>query len=73
MMTDRPPLDRHRFDALIAGPEKLWGLEAIARTLGVSTSTARRLARREDVPISKPDGSRHFALRSELLGGAKCR
>jgi hypothetical protein len=70
---ERPPLDRYRFDALLSGPEKIWGLEAIAKTLGISVSTARRMAKRADVPISKPDGSRHFALRSELLSWAKCR
>ncbi|SFP62999.1 helix-turn-helix domain-containing protein [Tranquillimonas alkanivorans] len=65
MSSHHPPLDRWRFDAIASGPEKLWGLEEIARALGVSIDTARRWARRADVPIYKPAG-RYFAVRSEL-------
>jgi hypothetical protein len=54
-----------RFDALPCGPEKLWGLRDIARHLGLSVDTTRRLARRPDVPIYQP-GGRYFALRAEL-------
>lgn len=34
-MTNHPPLDRWRFDAINSGPEKLLGLTAIARAIGV--------------------------------------
>lgn len=64
-MPDHPPLDRWRFDAITAGPEKLWGLNSIARALGVSTDKVRRLAKKPNVPIYCPDGS-YFALRAEL-------
>ncbi|NDV52174.1 DNA-binding protein [Salipiger sp. PrR003] len=64
---DTPPLDRWRFDALVAGAEKLWGLEAIARALNVSVDKARRLAREPSVPIYRPIGAgSYFAFRSEL-------
>ena len=64
-MTDKPPLDRWRFDAIATGTEKIWGLEAIARSIGLSVATVKRYAARPDVPIYKP-GGRYFALRSEL-------
>lgn len=68
MMMDRAPLDRHRFDALLAGPEMLWGLEVIAKVLGVSVSTARRWAGQDGVPIYRPVGvGSHFAFRTELV------
>ncbi|WP_370158455.1 helix-turn-helix transcriptional regulator [Salipiger bermudensis] len=64
----RPPLDRWRFDELAGGAEKIWGLEAIAKVLGVSSSTARRWADLDDVPIYRPAGvGAYFALRSELI------
>ena len=47
------------------GTEKIWGLGNIARALGLSVDTTRRLASRPGVPIYRPDG-RYFALRSEL-------
>ncbi|MEQ8291870.1 MAG: DNA-binding protein [Marinovum algicola] len=60
-------LDPRRFDALVGGTEKLWGLACIARFLGVSESTVRRWAVDPDVPIYKPQGvGTYFALRSEL-------
>ena len=59
------PLTPSRSDALSVGSEKIWGLGPIARALGVSVDTARRLAARPGVPIYRPDG-RYFALRSEL-------
>lgn len=69
-----PPLDRWRFDALAPGPEKIWGLDAIAKALGVSTSTARRWAEHDAVPIYRPAGvGAYFALRSELLAWLKGR
>jgi hypothetical protein len=40
---DRTPRDTERF-AEVVGGRKLWGLPAIARTLGVSVATARRWA-----------------------------
>lgn len=65
--TINPPLDRWRFDAISTGPEKLWGLTTIAAALGVSVDKARRLAKRDDVPIYLPNGSgQYFACRSEL-------
>jgi hypothetical protein len=54
-----------RSDAVPAGTEKIWGLGNIARALGLSVDTTRRLAARPGVPIYRPDG-RYFALRSEL-------
>ncbi|EPX85373.1 hypothetical protein [Salipiger mucosus] len=66
MSQQNPPLDRWRFDAITTGPEKLWGLSAIATAIGVSVDKARRLARLPDCPIYRPDGQRYFALRSEL-------
>ena len=62
----RPPLDQWRFDALTNGPEKIWGLKAIADVLGVSVDKARKLAKLEHTPIYRPDGLSYFALRSEL-------
>ena len=66
-MTDIPPLDRWRFDAIAAGPEKLWGLTAIASALGVSVDKARKLAQCDEVPIYRPPGSgSYFATRTAL-------
>ncbi|MFD1341466.1 helix-turn-helix transcriptional regulator [Litorisediminicola beolgyonensis] len=65
-MTDHPPLDRWRFDAITTGPEKLWGLETIARALGISVSTARRWAKNPRIPIRKVEGAGYLAIRSEL-------
>ena len=64
MTDDR--LDPMRFDMLVSGPEKLWGLSTIARAIGRSVDTTRTLAKREDVPIYRPDGKSYFAFRSEL-------
>ena len=67
MKPDRPPLDRWRFDAIVSGPEKLWGLAAISSALGLSLDATRKLAKSDAVPITRPAGSkRYFALRSEL-------
>lgn len=69
-----PPLDRWRFDSIAAGPEKIWGLEAIAKVLGVSAATARRWAKLAEVPIYKPCGAgSYFALRSELIVWLKAK
>ena len=65
-MTDIPPLDRWRLDGLLAGPEKIWGLNGIAIVLGVSVDTARRLSQSQKAPIYRP-GGRYFAFRSELV------
>lgn len=63
-----PPLDRWRFDSLASGPEKIWGLEGIAKVLGVSVSTARRWAELPEVPIYRPAGvGSYFAVRTELI------
>ncbi|TKA98553.1 DNA-binding protein [Cereibacter changlensis] len=64
-MSQLPPLDTWRFDAITAGPEKLWGLTAIAAALGISVDKTRRLARRPTVPIYRNEGG-YFATRSEL-------
>ena len=67
MHDDIPPLDRWRFDAIAHGPDKrLWGLSEIAEVLGVGRDKARRLAKRPDVPIYRPDGHAYFAFRNEL-------
>ncbi len=65
LMTDYPPLDKWRLDALLNGPEKIWGVKAIAEFLGVSESKVRRMAKRPTVPIYRPAGM-YFAFRSEL-------
>ena len=64
-MTPRLPLTLSRSDPLSTGTVKIWGLGNIARALGLSVDTTRRLAARPGVPIYRPDG-RYFALRSEL-------
>lgn len=65
-------LDPRRFDALIGGAEKIWGLASIARTLGVSESTVRRWAVDPEIPIYKPRGvGTYFAQRSELCAWLK--
>lgn len=64
-MNNHPPLDSWRFDAVTAGPEKIWGQEAIAKAIGKSVASVRRYADRPDVPIYRP-GGKYFALRSEL-------
>jgi len=61
---DKPPLDRWRFDAVIAGPAKLWGLPSIAQAAGVAENTVRRWARR-GAPIHKV-GGRWFTTRAAL-------
>lgn len=61
---DTPPLDRWRFDAITSGPDRIWGLENIARAAGVSSDTARRWARR-GAPIRKVQG-RWFTTRAAL-------
>lgn len=45
--------------------ERIWGLPAIAYFCDVSVDTARRWARKPDVPIYKT-GGRHWAIKSEL-------
>lgn len=59
--------DRIRLDEYSLGTEKLWGLPAIAKFLGLSVHAVRDLAQQPDVPIFKPaGGNRYFAVRSEL-------
>lgn len=71
---DRPALDRHRFDELLAGPEKIWGVKAIAKAIAVSESTVRRWAKEDVVPIYRPAGSNsYFAFRSELQAWLRCK
>ena len=63
----KPTLDAQRFDTILRGPEKIWGLSNIACAIGLSIDATRKLAHSEGVPIYRPDGSkRYFALRSEL-------
>jgi hypothetical protein len=66
MSETKPPLDPWRFDAITAGPEKIWGLTNIAAALGVGVDKARRIAELDHSPIFRPDGKTYFALRSEL-------
>jgi len=64
---DNPPLDRWRADAVLEPNRPVWGLHEIAAVLGLSVNKTRELAKRDDVPISKPAGcGQHFAWRSEL-------
>lgn len=58
-MTDRPVIDRWRFDGItrIGRPKHLWGAPEIAAALGCSESRVRRLAGQPGVPITKPAGS----------------
>lgn len=66
-MTDLTP---QAFDAMIQAlpkPETLIGAPDIARAMGMSEDTVRRLARLPGVPIYMPPGlGRYFARRSEL-------
>lgn len=65
---DRPPLDRWRFDAIAEPNKPLWGLDQIARAVGLSRDTVRRLARDPAVPITRPTGAgMYFAYKSDLL------
>ncbi|QCP87443.1 DNA-binding protein [Cereibacter sphaeroides] len=65
---DLPELDRFRFDEMVNGDRKVWGLPAIAQVLGCGVDKARRLANDPSTgaPISKK-GGQYFALRSRLL------
>lgn len=65
-MTDKPPLDRWRFDAITGKPEKLWGAPAIAGALGLSVDKVRELSKQAEVPIYRPKGCGYFAYRTEL-------
>ncbi len=69
---DIPPLDRWRADEVLDRRlnrrEAIWGLSEIANAIGVGVDKARELAKRDDVPITRPPGSkRYFAFRSELM------
>lgn len=63
-------LDAASFDALtrpLKKAERLMGASAIARAIGVSEDTVRRLAHEPGVPIYRPPGlGRYVAYRSEL-------
>jgi hypothetical protein len=64
---DKPPLDRWRGDQVLEPNRPIWGLEAIAKVLGLSVNATRQMAKRDGVPIYKPAGSgQYFAYRSEL-------
>ncbi|WP_205749003.1 DNA-binding protein [Frigidibacter oleivorans] len=53
------------FDATFGSRDKIWGLGAIARSMGCSVDKVRRLARLEGSPIyHSPAG--YLAFRSEL-------
>lgn len=72
--TDLPPLDRWRADALLDPERPLWGLPNIAKVLGVSVDTARKLAREPAVPIYLPEGANtYFAFKSELVAWLRKR
>lgn len=72
-MTGKPPLDPWRFDAIANGPDKIWGLGAIARALGVSEQTVRRWTdNHEGFPVYRP-GGRWFAVRAELNAWLRCK
>lgn len=63
-----------RFDAIVRGPEKLWGLSNIAGAIGLSVDATRRLAADQNAPIYRPNGcKRYFALRSELNSWLRSR
>lgn len=55
-MTDRPYLGR-----------PIWGLPYIAKVMGVSEATARKMAKQPGVPIYRPTGSGSYvAFTGEL-------
>ncbi|KEP68534.1 hypothetical protein DL1_11460 [Thioclava dalianensis] len=70
-MSKHPPITAERFDQTFMATEKLWGLEAIAAACGVSVQTVRRWHRQGLAPITKPDGKRFFAFRSEIINWLK--
>ena len=63
-MPDR--LTTTHFDEITKGPEKLWGLQAIADAIGVSRDKVRRLARLDNVPIYCPIGQRETRRESAV-------
>lgn len=65
-MSKHPPITPDRFDQMIKRPELLWGLSEIAKATNVSEQTVRRWHRQGLAPITKPDGKRFFAFRSEI-------
>lgn len=62
----KPPLDRWRADDVLEPNRPIWGLAAIAATIGLSVDTVRDLAQEEGVPIYRPSG-RYFAWSHELV------
>lgn len=58
-------LEFQQMDSRLGPRDKLWGLEAIAAAMQISTKTAKRWADEGKAPITKPAG-RYFARRSEL-------
>ena len=67
MSSNKPTLTPEAFDRMARRRDRLWGLNSIARHLGVSVDKARRLARIPAVPIYRPDGSgTYFAFGAEL-------
>jgi len=66
MSDERPQIDPVTFDALVGGPEMIWGIGAIAKALNLSESTVKRLAKDPACPVSRPSG-RYFVYRSELV------
>ncbi|MFC0199260.1 MerR family transcriptional regulator [Paracoccus rhizosphaerae] len=65
-----PPLDVWRLDAVLEPAEvrgKLWGLPSIAAFLGISETTARRWAKKQEIPIYQPPGTMSYcAFQNEL-------
>lgn len=69
---DRPPLDRWRADQVLEPNRPIWGLRAIAKFLCLSEDTVRRMAKKPEVPISRPEGGgTYFAFRSDLIDWLK--
>ncbi|WP_198672250.1 helix-turn-helix transcriptional regulator [Pseudogemmobacter bohemicus] len=73
-ISDQPLLDRWRVDEILEPNRPIWGLDNIARVLGLSRDTVRKLAKMPGVPIYQPEGAgSYFAFRSELLDWLKSK
>lgn len=71
---DVPALDRWRLDEVLEPNRPIWGLDHIAKVLGLSRDTVRKLAKMPEVPIYQPEGyGGYFAFRSELLAWLKSK
>lgn len=71
---DVPALDRWRLDEVLEPNRPIWGLDNIAKILGLSRDTVRKLAKCPGVPIYQPEGAgNYFAFRSELFEWLKSK